>query len=61
MVAEFDITAWLLGARSAPVALFHASPDGAIQAVNPAWTALTGLDAGQATDDGWLATLHADD
>ncbi len=61
MAAEFDITAWLLGARSAPVALFHASPSGALQAVNPAWTALTGLDAEQATNDGWLAALHADD
>jgi PAS domain S-box-containing protein len=61
MVAEFDITAWLHGAQSAPVAMFHATPGGALQVVNAAWTALTGLSAEQAADEGWLDVVHPDD
>lgn len=61
MVAEFDRTAWLQGSQAVPIAMFHATPGGALQAVNAAWTALTGLSTEQATDEGWLDAIHPDD
>jgi PAS domain S-box-containing protein len=61
MVAEFDRAVWLRGTRSVPVALFHANACGEIQAVNPAWIALTGLSAEQASGEAWLDVIHPED
>ena len=61
MVANFDRSAWLRAATSAPVAMFHADASGIVQAVNPAWSALTGLSAEQAEGAGWLDALHPAD
>ncbi|MNX29336.1 Histidine protein kinase DivJ [compost metagenome] len=61
MVANFDRSAWLRAALSAPVAMFHADASGEVQAVNPAWSTLTGLSAEQAEGAGWLDALHPDD
>ncbi len=61
MVATFDPTEWLRGTERVPAALFHADPQGEIQVVNPAWSALTGRDVPGAGNENWLLPLHPED
>jgi PAS domain S-box-containing protein len=48
-------------ARISPVGIFRTDPDGSTTYVNPMWCAISGLPAGQALGDGWLAAVHAED
>jgi diguanylate cyclase (GGDEF)-like protein/PAS domain S-box-containing protein len=48
-------------AEWAPMGLFTLSRTGECDFVNPAWTALTGLDAEAAAGTGWRRALHPDD
>lgn len=57
-MSEFDPAAWLQGTQSLPIALLHADRDGKIQAVNPAWSALTGKQAPETRAMSWLSLVH---
>lgn len=61
MGARFDRDSWLRATVSVPVAMCHASASGALQAVNPAWSALSALSVEQAAGAGWLEALHPAD
>jgi len=61
MGAKFDRDGWIRATVSAPVAMCHVSASGALQAVNPAWSSLSGLSPEQAAGAGWLDALHPAD
>ncbi|MDQ3233870.1 MAG: response regulator [Pseudobdellovibrionaceae bacterium] len=48
-------------AESAPMLVWVAGFDGAVEYVNPRWTEYTGLTLEQSLGDGWLDAIHPDD
>ncbi len=46
---------------SAPVGIFHTSPDGQCLYVNPKWEALAGITAEETLGEGWIRVIHPDD
>lgn len=46
---------------NSPIGIFRAKPNGHITYVNPAWCLISGMDAQQAIDYGWLEAVHPDD
>ncbi len=48
-------------ARVSPVGIFRTDINGSTNYVNPTWSLISGLPAGEAMGDGWLKAVHPDD